>query len=137
MARKIGDVEARLYATPDYLASIGNPAEPAALKGAAFIGFDRSGDLIGALARFGLELAQADFPILSGSHLVQWAHVCQGLGIGIMTSDIGDAEPRVVRVLPEAMPIRVPVWLVAHREVHTSRRLRLAFDLLARELAHG
>ena len=28
----------------------------------------------------------------------------------------------------------IPVWLVSHRELHTSRRIRVVFDLLAEEL---
>jgi hypothetical protein len=28
-------------------------------------------------------------------------------------------------------PITFPVWLTTHRELHTSRRIRLVFDLLA------
>jgi hypothetical protein len=36
----------------------------------------------------------------------------------------------------KTMPvIPVPVWLVSHRELHTSRRIRIVFDLLAEELA--
>lgn len=37
--------------------------------------------------------------------------------------------------LPVLAPINVPVWLVAHREVRSSRRIRLVFDLLADELS--
>jgi hypothetical protein len=29
--------------------------------------------------------------MISENHLVQWSHVRQGLGIGVMTADIGDA----------------------------------------------
>jgi DNA-binding transcriptional LysR family regulator len=54
-----------------------------------------------------------------------------------MAADIGDAEPSVVRVLPGVDPLVFPVWLVTHREVHTSRRVRLVFDLLASELARA
>jgi hypothetical protein len=28
----------------------------------------------------------------------------------------------------------VPVWLATHREMHTSRRIRVVFDLLAEDL---
>ncbi|MFB3111130.1 MAG: LysR family transcriptional regulator, partial [Gemmatimonadales bacterium] len=31
----------------------------------------------------------------------------------------------------------VPVWLVTHRELHTSRRIRLVFDVLAETLGKG
>ena len=135
VARKIHDIEGRIYATLGYLESIGNPSTPEEYSEADFIGFNRSGEFIVAMTRFGLTLTQKNFPVVSESHLVQWSHVRQGLGIGIMVADIGDAEPDVVQVLPELDPIIVPVWLVTHREVHTSRRVRLVFDLMAKELA--
>ena len=37
--------------------------------------------------------------------------------------------------LPQLDPIPVPIWLTMHRELHTSRRIRLVFDLLAEALA--
>jgi DNA-binding transcriptional LysR family regulator len=39
--------------------------------------------------------------------------------------------PGVEQVLPDFPPIPVPIWIVTHRELHTSRRIRLVFDLLA------
>ncbi|MCY0092659.1 LysR family transcriptional regulator [Hoeflea ulvae] len=135
VARKIRDIHGRIYATPGYLDSIGNPSTPEEYCEADFIGFNRSGEFIAAMTRFGLSLTQANFPIVSESHLVQWSHVRHGLGIGIMAADIGDAEPDVAQVLPDLDPIVIPVWLVTHREVHTSRRVRLVFDLMAKELA--
>ena len=137
VARKIRDIHGRIYATPFYLASIGNPATAEALSDADFIGFNRSGELIAAMSRFGLALTQKNFPVISESHLVQWSHVKLGLGIGIMAADIGDATPEVVQVLPDLDPIVIPVWLVAHREVHTSARVRLVFDLMAAELGRA
>lgn len=135
VARKIRDLEGRIYATPGYLNSICNPVTPEAVSAADFIGFNRSGEFIAAMTRFGLTLTQRNFAIVSESHLVQWSLVKQGLGIGVMSADIGDAEPDVVRVLPDVDAIMVPVWLVTHREVHTSRRVRLVFDLMADALA--
>lgn len=137
VARKIRDIHGRIYATPGYLDTIGNPSTPDGFAAADFIGFNRSGEFIAAMTQFGLTLTQRNFPMVSESHLVQWSHVRQGLGIGIMTADIGDAEPDVVQVLPDLDPIVIPVWLVTHREVHTSRRVRLVFDLMARELARS
>ena len=137
VARKIRDIEGRIYATPGYLESIGNPSAPEDFATAEFIGFNRSGEFIAAMTRFGLNLTQKNFPVISENHLVQWSHVKRGLGIGVMAADIGDAEPGVVRVLPGVDPLVFPVWLVTHREVHTSRRVRLVFDLLASELARA
>ena len=39
------------------------------------------------------------------------------------------------RVLPEAAPIVFPVWLAIQRELHSSRRVRVVFDLLADALS--
>jgi DNA-binding transcriptional LysR family regulator len=63
-----------------------------------------------------------------------WELVKAGLGIGKIIEEVGDLEPLVERVLPSMAPIAVPMWLVAHREVHTSRRVRMVFDLIAEEL---
>jgi DNA-binding transcriptional LysR family regulator len=52
-----------------------------------------------------------------------------------MMEEVGDVEPRVKRVLPDLPPLPVPIWLVCHRELHTSRRIRLVFDLIADELS--
>ena len=51
--------------------------------------------------------------------------------LGVIDDRIGDADPAVVRALPALAPISFPVWLVAHREIHNSPRLRYVFDVLA------
>ena len=135
IARKIKDVPARLYATPGYLEGIGNPALPRDLRHADFISIDATGMFMEHLNRLGLNLTERNFPILTENYLVMWEMVRQGLGIGVLDGDIGDAEALVTRALPDLEPIMFPIWLVAHRELNTSRRIRMVFDLLAAELA--
>jgi DNA-binding transcriptional LysR family regulator len=134
IAKKIGDIGGGIFAAPAYLESIGNPQTAEQFSTADFIGFNRSGEFIEAMKFFGLTLTQKNFPLISENHLIQWEHVKRGLGIGVMSVDIGQLEAKVVRVLPELPALPVPVWLVAHRELHTSRRVRFVFDLLAAEL---
>lgn len=134
IAKKIKDVSARLYATPQYLESIGSPSVPEDLRDADFVSFDSTGMLLQGLNALGLSLSKGNFPILTESYLTHWALVKQGLGIGIMPEEIGDAELLVKRVLPMLEPIRFPIWLTTHRELKTSRRVRMVFDLLAAEL---
>lgn len=137
VAKKIADRDARLYATPAYLKRLGNPTSPAGLSQADFFGFDRTDLMIKGLHALGLELTPKNFPIITDNHLVQWELAKQGVGICIVMDEVGDAEPRVRRVLPKLSPLRVPVWLATHRELHTSRRIRVVFDLLADELARS
>ena len=134
IAKKIRDVPARLYATPDYLSRIGNPSQPIELRIADFINLDRNGQLIAGLNAMGLELSKDNFPVLAENFTVMWALVKQGVGIGILDGNIGDAEPLVERVIPDLAPVIFPIWLVAHRDLNTSRRMRRVFDLLAEAL---
>lgn len=135
IAKKIAAVSANLYASPSYLQRIGNPASAAELGSADFLGFDRSDRLMVALNEKGLSLTRRNFPIITENHLVQWELVKQGVAIGIMPDEVGDAEPRVQRVLPDFEPYLGDIWLVAHRELRTSRRVRMVFDFLAAELS--
>ena len=134
IAKKIRDVNARLYATPTYLESIGHPKVPADLNQASFISFDSTGMVIQFLNKFGMNLTKANFPLLSENYLVHWELVKQGLGIGIMPEEIGDVESLVQQVLPDLDPIDFPIWLTTHRELKTSKRVKIVFDLLAEEL---
>ncbi|MGR3289923.1 MAG: LysR family transcriptional regulator [Paracoccaceae bacterium] len=135
IAKKIRDVPARLYATPDYLDRIGNPKLPYDLRDADFISIDNTGSFLKGLNSMSLNLTKRNFPIYTENYLVMWALVKQGVGIGILDGNIGDAEPLVTRVLPDLEPLMFPIWLVAHRELKSSRRIRMVFDLLAQELA--
>jgi DNA-binding transcriptional LysR family regulator len=135
IARRLPDDRARMYATPAYLDRIGNPDTPEDLARADFIGFDSSSDLmLNGLNAMGIPLTRQNFPILTESHLVHWQLCREGAGIGIVPEKLGDAEPSVRRVLPDFQPMEFPVWLTTHREVHTSRRVRIVFDFLVAEL---
>ena len=137
ITKKVKDDVAHLYATPEYVASLGNPNQASDLNAANFVSFDGSGMLLDGLNDMGMALSKNNFPVISENYLTHWQLVKQGLGIGIMPEAIGDAEAQVIRVIPAMEPIRFPVWLTTHRELNTSRRVRMVFDLLAQELANG
>jgi DNA-binding transcriptional LysR family regulator len=135
IAKKIIDDPFCLYATEGYTAQYGEIRSAADLPQARFVGFDNEVFIEGANAH-GLKFEPSHFPVLCSSHLVYWELVKQGLGVGLMPARIGDAEPLVRRVAPWMKPFEVPIWLVTHREVNTSRRVRFIFDFLANELAN-
>ena len=137
IAKKVGDADAVLYATADYIERIGNPTMPQELKHAHFVNLDHGGMMIKALNKLGLGLTEENFPLLTESYLVMWELVRQGVAIGILDAHIGDADPTVRRVLPDFQPFIFPIWLVSHRELTTSRRIRRVYDYLAEELHRG
>ncbi len=134
IAKMIREAEASLYATPDYLAKIGHPKTIEAVNKADFIGFGQSDELINILNGYGFELTEDNFKLASANGLFAWEMVRQGLGIGLMSADVARLTPEVQPVLTDLAPMRFPIWLVTHRELHTSRKIRLVFDILAEEL---
>lgn len=134
IAKLLRETTIHIYAATEYLDRIGRPKSPEDLTGAEFIGFDRSDRLIAYLNERGLNLTKNDFKLISESGAVTWEMVKQGLGIGVMAELIADRTPGVEPVLPDIEPSTIPVWLVTHRELHTSRRIRLVFEILAESL---
>ena len=134
IAQKIRDARAHLYAAPAYLRRLGRLRSAKDLSRAELFAFDRTNVMIDGLRALGVELTHHHFPIVTENHLVQWELCKQGAGICFMMEEIGDAERRVRRVLPGLPPLPIPVWLVCHRELRTSRRIRLVFDRIAEEL---
>ena len=138
IAKKIVDESIHLYASPYYLNKIGNPKPEGDLTHVDFIGFDKSDMLIKLLGKSGLKLTHSNFPIVTQFQLLQFEFAKQGLGLIILPEDIGDAEPLLERAFPKLGPVIVSqLWLVCHRELKTNRRVRLVFDLLAKELKHS
>jgi DNA-binding transcriptional LysR family regulator len=135
IARKVGENRGRPYATPGYLSKLGHPRGWDDLAQAEFVVFGETAGFIEGGRALGLHLTARQVPVQVDSYLVHWELVKQGAGIGLSWEAVGDAEPLVCRVLPEAAPIVIPVWLVTHRELHTSRRVRVVFDFLADALS--
>lgn len=131
IARRMADDGATLFATPDFLRRIGPIRALSDLTGPWFVGFGDDARFVAEAAKMGLPLTEASIAAGSANHLVHWQLMREGFGIGIGPVRLGDADPAVVRVLPNLAPWTFPVWLVAPRELRSSARLRLVFDTLA------
>lgn len=135
IARLVRQASAGFYASQTWVRQNGHPRTAHEAADLPFVGADRSGSYLAYLRQHGLPLTEANFSCYADHSLAHWALVRQGLGIGAMMDDIAQATPDVVRVLDDVASVQFPVWLVTHRELRTSRRIRLVFDLLAQGLA--
>jgi len=131
IARKLADGRAYLYATPEYIARMDPPATLQDLCHADFIAYGQPDEMLAHLVAMGVPLTRANIRYHSDSGVVGWQMVRQGLGVGVMSEQVAALSPEVVRVLPDQVPVTFPTWLVSHRELITSRRIRLVFDMLA------
>jgi len=63
--------------------------------------------------------------------MVAWELARAGLGICPMDVYHGARAPDMEAIMPDDLHVTFPIWLVTHREIHTSPRIRLVYDLLA------
>ncbi len=135
IARLVGEMTAHFYAAECWIAKNGMPGSVAELCEADLLGFEPVDQFSEHLHAAGIPVSADRFRIVSGNSVVLWEMVRRGLGVCMMLKEIAELMPGVIRLLPALPGITVPVWLVSHRELHTSRRVRLVFDTLAEELS--
>ncbi|MCA1337667.1 LysR family transcriptional regulator [Pseudooceanicola marinus] len=128
IGRRLADDEGYFYGSASYVASLGTVTGPADLASARFLAWDQGPALADLLTGMAVPLGPHSFPVTTGSHLVQWQMTQAGLGLAAFPRAEGDAH--LTRVAHLA-PVPFPVWLVAHRDLAHSKRLRLVWDLLA------
>lgn len=135
IAKLACDQSMRFYAVEEYLVRFGTPAQNGDMSTHQFVSFGDFERIVGYLKLVGLDLTQRNFRYASNSQLVEWEIARKGHAIAIMNDNIAAKFPEFQPVLTEIEPFSIPVWLVAHRELQTSRRIRLVFDILADALS--
>jgi DNA-binding transcriptional LysR family regulator len=135
IGRLLRESAARFYAARSWVDANGHPATPADIAPHHFIGYERSERFAEFMRGLGTHSALDDFRLVSESSAVVWEMVKAGLGVALTSREIALHTPGVVELFPDREPARFPVWLVTHRELRTSRRIRLVYDILAEELS--
>ena len=135
IAKLIRTTTATLYASKDYLDRVGRPRSAEDLLQMDFLGFEQIEQMIPVFKEKGLNLSRKNFPITADSGPVSIELARKGLGIGLLLHEDICLFPELEPVWPAFPAIEVPIWLVTHRELHTSKRIRLVFDMLAQRLS--
>lgn len=130
IARFVENAPAHLYASRSYLSARGAPTSLDDLKDHDFISLGSDAGMIDAMRERGLHINPENFRTGSDSGIAVWELVRQGFGIFPMSDRIARSTPDVIPVLADQTDLTFPTWLVTHRDLHTSRRIRLVFDHL-------
>ena len=131
IAKRVGSIEAGLYAHARYLAARGTPTSMEALSGHTMIGYD---DENAYIRKF-----QAQFPMFSrgslafraDSDLAQLAAIRAGFGIGVCQSGLAARDPSIVRVLKHRFALKMDTWIAMHEDLRDSPRCAVTFAALA------
>jgi DNA-binding transcriptional LysR family regulator len=134
VAKRVGSVKLGAFASEAYLSNHTAPRSPAdLLRGHAIVGKDRDTAFLAALAAAGLPLKRRDFAFRTDSDAAYIAAVRAGLGVGMCQLPLGAGPPPLRRLLPK-LAFELPVWVVTHEDLRSSRRVALVFDHLVASL---
>jgi DNA-binding transcriptional LysR family regulator len=135
IARKMPSIPIGLHAHADYLARRGTPSALRNIADHDIIGFDTETPAIRAFVESFPDIRRSAFALRIDSDVAQLAAIRAGFGIGICQVPIAKRHPQLVRVLPDAFAIDLPVWIVMHEDLRSSPRCRTVFDALVSEFA--
>ena len=133
--KKVGELAMGMYAAKSYVERRGMPQTLKSIHDHDVIGYDRSTQIIDGFKQAGMDIDRNFFAFRCDDQVVCWKMVAAGYGIGFNQIQIGDADPRVVRVEVAGDVGKLPVWLTAHVELKTTPRVRRVFDFLSKRLS--
>ncbi|MEL6688844.1 MAG: LysR family transcriptional regulator [Pseudomonadota bacterium] len=137
IAKHVGDFRASLYAATSYLDRVGRPQTLREIAEHDFVGNADPERLLAPMHNMGIPLRAERFVMSSASGVVAWELVKAGYGMAMQPEVLGENEPGVEKVLDTFPSLEFPIWLVTHRELQTSRRIRIVFDVLARGIVEA
>ena len=135
ISRKVRESQGRLYASQKYMDQHGAIETLTDAKTAAFVGIGDTEELLQFLQNWGLPVTLENLHVLGDSGLAGWEMARQGLGLIPMPDDMACHFAEMKVVLPQPEPVPVPYWLTTHRELHSSKRIRLVYDRIAEMLS--
>jgi DNA-binding transcriptional LysR family regulator len=130
-AKKLGAIHLGLHAHPSYLKAHGAPRSLAELREHPMIGFDNTATI--GLPKLELPITRELFAFRCDSDVGQYAAIRAGFGIGMCQVALAKRD-YLVPVLPNVMRVELGVWVVMHKDLKQTVRMRLMFAHLAAHL---
>ncbi|MGV9009562.1 LysR family transcriptional regulator [Brevundimonas sp.] len=129
-ARKLTDYGLSLYAAPAYLDARPPIHARADMAGHRFIGY--IGDLLYAPELDYMQAPDVDIHVgLQSSNLIAQLQAClAGAGLCVLPDFIAAKETGLRRVLPDAVHLKLSLWLVVHNDIRRLARIRAVLDLI-------
>lgn len=138
IAKRIGEVKIRPYASQSYIDRWGAPRTLTDLFKHRLIGPDKDRSVKEGMKQLiqstGHNSADVRLVYRSDDFVAQKAAIQAGLGIGFSTKyKLFEASNLVELALDIPIP-SLPLWLAVHREIRTTPKIRVVFDELAKQL---
>lgn len=134
IAKHLGDWRLGFYASPAYASAIGGTLDLRKYDDYRWIGIDQNMTLINRIKHVFPNITVENFAWRCDNFIVNWMAVKSGLGLGIMFDCVADNTSGVQRIAFDKGLPTMPIWLISHRGLQNSARLRVVFDYLVEHL---
>lgn len=129
VAQKVASFSYGLYASPDYIARKGRPAEPERdLSGHDIVTFDERFDTIPEVAWLHVRATEAELALRLSTAAAITAAVESGVGLGVLPNTAVRKDLVCLWTGPD-LPER-EIWMVMHEDLQQVPRVRAVFDYL-------
>lgn len=132
LARKVGMVHLGMHAHPRYAQRHGLPRDMTELRQHPIIGFDKAPS-VRRLDKLGLAVNRDLFSFRCDNDYGQYAALRAGFGLGVCQVALAKRDG-LIPVLTKQIRFELEVWVVMHKDLKSTRRMRLMFDHLAAHL---
>lgn len=129
--RKIADIAWRFYAAPDYLAAHGKPRTLRDLDKHQIIRWGEATQPTKAAAWLAKNMTEGQVSgYRTGSLVNQLLAAKAGMGLALLPTYLGGSEPALTAVLPVLTDLRTELWLVTHRSLKDTARVRAFMEIV-------
>ncbi len=134
--KRLMNIQMRLYATPEYLATHGTPEVLDDLSAHRLISQHAGTPQVAAGAILVQELMSHDIPstLTVNNYFGVLQAVLNHLGVGVLPDYLTEDFPNLVRVLPDVQSGEVPVFLAYPEELRHSKRVAAFRDFVTEEI---
>lgn len=131
VARRLPDAEWTIYCSRAYAAERGAPQDQAAIRGHEIVGLDGLMGRLPAWRWLSASTPDAVIRFRSNSLGNLVSNLKAGLGVGVLPTLTGDAEPELMRCFPPPAGLRSELWLIVREEIKAQPHVRAITDFLA------
>jgi molybdate transport repressor ModE-like protein len=132
--RKLANAAWAIYGSRAYFDTYGKPAGVAGLAGHLFIGWDKG--IGGPAAQWMAESIPAPVVVYrSSSPINHLMAAAAGIGLALLPCYVGDLEPKLTRVTAPIPELTRELWLITHKDLRNTARVRAFFDVIGNGLA--
>ena len=130
VARRLPDAHWTVYCSRAYAAEHGAPQDRTAIHGHQVVGLDGEMGRLPAWLWLRDSAPGAVMRFRSNSLVNLVSNLKAGLGLGVLPTMIGDAEPELVRCFPPPPELASELWLIVREEIKAQPHVRALTDFL-------